>query len=185
MKYIYLASKLLTYPAAYLHGFWEHLVCRLCKIDVPYQKYLRDNSYCGHVEHEVPHSTAKTFLVCFLPTLAQSILALIFLAAGALPILFLKIQSSAQSRFFVLETIALYLGLSFACNLIPHPADTLAFYDRLLVRTHAYGRRGAPLPAKIIFFCFAVLCRVGTYLEKTGLAVILWIGFALLIGLVL
>lgn len=123
MKIIYLITKILTYPGAFMKGFWEHITCRILKLEVTDKHYLSADWHCGHARHTPVMSPAKAFLLAFLPWFAQKILTLIFLAASVPPLLIFGHRSPADSSFFWLEVVALFLGLSLLCNSFPQRGD--------------------------------------------------------------
>ncbi|MDR0531048.1 MAG: hypothetical protein LBG83_03160 [Oscillospiraceae bacterium] len=123
MRILYLITKIITYPGAFLKGFWEHVTCRMLKLPVRSTQYLRSSDWCGHAEHDPANTPAKAWLMCFLPWLAQCVLGSIFLAASAIPLLLFGLRGTDQTQFFWLEIICLFLGLSIACNAFPQRGD--------------------------------------------------------------
>ena len=47
MTALYIASKILTFPGAYIRGFWEQLTCRILGLPVEIPGYLRIDEACG------------------------------------------------------------------------------------------------------------------------------------------
>ncbi|MDR2647002.1 MAG: hypothetical protein LBB67_02640 [Oscillospiraceae bacterium] len=192
MNIIYLISKIITSPGAFMKGFWEHITCRLLKIDLLSRGYLQNNDYCGHAEHSLAKSAPKAFLTAFLPWLFQNVLALAFLGASVLPILVFGIRGAGESSFFWPQILFLFLGLSMLCNAYPHYDDALQnwglFYHRDAL-LYAQGEiteedRPAinPVPpiARVLFAPINALFMLGAWLEKTGLSVLLCFGCAIL-----
>lgn len=135
MTILYLISKILTYPGAYMKGFWEHCTCRILRLQVTDRRYLRADQTCGHVLHAPAMSPAKAFLLSWLPNLAQSLLGWIFLGASVGPLLIFGLRGQNETSLFVLEAVALFLGISLVCNAFPQWDDAKRhwrlFYGKL------------------------------------------------------
>lgn len=123
MKILYLITKILTYPGAYLKGFWEHCTCRILGLQVTERGYLNASATCGHVAHTPAMSPAKAFLFSWMPLIPQHILGWIFLGASVGPLLILGIRGQAESSLFLLEAVALFIGISMICNSFPQWED--------------------------------------------------------------
>ena len=123
MKILYLITKFLTYPGAFMKGFWEHVSCRTLKLQVTDRRYLRVDEGCGHAVHAPAMTPSKAFLLSWMPCLAQRILGWIFLGASVAPLLIFGQRGGAANPMFVLEIIALFLGISFICNSFPRWED--------------------------------------------------------------
>ena len=137
MKMIYLITKILTYPGAFMKGFWEHVTCRILKLQVTDRRYLRPTEACGHAAHTPAMTPAKALLLSFLPYIAQRILGWIFLSASAAPLLLFGMRGGAENPLFVLQIAALFLGISIICNAFPQWEDA---------RRHWRLFYGAPTP---------------------------------------
>ncbi|MCL2447168.1 MAG: hypothetical protein FWD06_10430 [Oscillospiraceae bacterium] len=164
MKTIYLISKFITLPGAFLKGFWEHLACRLLHIPVENANYLPADVHCGHVQNSPAQSPAQSFLLALLPYLAQRALAWIFIAAAAPPLLLFGVRSAQESHFFFLYLVALYFGLSLLCNSFPSWPQAQQQW-RLF-----YGETAqASSTAKILLAPCNAWFFLGAWLEKTGI----------------
>jgi hypothetical protein len=119
MKLLYLITKLVTYPGAFMKGFWEHCACRMVKLQVRARQYLPADWHCGHAEHDPAGTPAKAFLLALLPYVAQRALGWVFLGASVSPLLIFGLRGGAETSFFWLEVVALFLGLSLLCNSFP------------------------------------------------------------------
>ena len=53
MRTLYIITRILTFPGAYLRGFWEQLTCRILGLPVEVPGYLRIDEACSHVEHSL------------------------------------------------------------------------------------------------------------------------------------
>ena len=123
MKIIYLITKIITYPGAYLKGFFEHLTCRALGLPVRSNRYLRSTLWCGHAEHLPAASPVQAFMLCFLPFMLQFLLGSIFLGSSFGPLLIFGLRSPAETSFFWLEVVSLFLGFSLVCNAFPQWSD--------------------------------------------------------------
>jgi len=124
MNIIYITTKILTYPGAYLKGALEHLACRMLKIPVLGKSYLQGDEWCGHAEHAPAGTPAKAWLVCFLPCLIQCMFAAVFLGASAPPLLIFGLRGGEVAwQMFCLAVVSLFLGVSMASNVFPQWSD--------------------------------------------------------------
>jgi hypothetical protein len=173
MTIVYLISKLLTFPGAYLKAFWEHLTCRILGIPVENSGYLRFNEVCGHVEHQLTRSKAKSFLVCFLPSMLNSLFGISMFFAGFINLCLLDVRAAdpatkTKLTFFVVYIILLYFGSALMCNLFPLFEDALNMWEVL------YSHNGgAHIVWKIVLFAPTVIMVAGSWLERFGLTVLL------------
>ena len=125
MKILYLVTKYLTFPGAFLKGFWEHVTCRILKIQATDRRYLRPDGSCGHAAHAPAMCHVRAYLFSLLPYLAQRILGWVFVAAAAPPLLLFNLRGLEENPLLVPEIIALFLGLSILCNSFPAWEDAL------------------------------------------------------------
>lgn len=120
MKFLYLATKIITYPGAYMKGFWEHFACRMLKIQVTDRRYLVPDASCGHARHEPAMTPAKAYLLALLPYIAQRVLGWLFLGAGFAPIVLFGLRPREVNLvFYCLYIVFLFLGISMLCNSFP------------------------------------------------------------------
>ncbi|MCL2107274.1 MAG: hypothetical protein FWH26_09520 [Oscillospiraceae bacterium] len=187
MKILYLVSKILSYPGAFLKGFWEHLSCQLLKIRVLRPGYLRGGEYCGHVEHEAAGSAKRAFLLAWLPHMAQWLLAAVFLLASAVPLLLFGLRGVRETRFFWLEMLFLYLGLSCLCNAFPTYSEAQHLYAFFCKDNENTDLASGPKASKEstdsangpkALKLFAWALRSGAWLERYGIPVFFWYGLA-------
>ena len=123
MNTLYLITKILTYPGAFLKGFWEHLTCRILKLQVTERGYLRPTELCGHAVHAPALTPGKAYLLSLLPYLPQRILGWIFVGASAPPLLLFGLRGQAENPMLILQAVALFLGISLLCNAFPQWED--------------------------------------------------------------
>jgi len=171
LRTIYLISKFVTLPGAFLKGFWEHLACRLLGITVKNANYLPADFHCGHVQNAPASSPAQSFFLALLPYLAQRVLGWIFIAAAAPPLLLFGVRSAQESHFFFLYLVALYFGLSLLCNSFPSWAQMQQQW-KLFYGESSQASRAAKIllaPCNVWFF-------LGAWLEKTGIFTLVLFG---------
>ena len=89
MRAVYLTVKYITIVVTFLHGFFEHLSCRMYDVLIEDGRFLRSNEMCGHIEHELIKKRGPAFGVCFYPFLFNLLLCLILTAAGSDKIFYL------------------------------------------------------------------------------------------------
>lgn len=176
MTIVYIISKLLTLPGAYIKAFWEHLTCRVLRTPVENGKYIRLNEVCGHVDHQLTKSKAKSFLICFLPAIPNFIFSVAMFFTGFVNLCLLDVRTvdyATQTKvtFFAVYIVLLYLGSTLLCNMFPLYEDALNMWDMLY---HYEG--GAHIVWKIILFLPAVAIVAGAWLERFGLTVLITAG---------
>ena len=123
MTVFYLISKYATVFGSLVKGLWEHISCGILKIFVEDARYLQPTELCGHVEHELPKDRAKAFLICFIPTIVNALLAFFLGGAGFMGLFNLGVQKS--SPVFWVYIVLYYLGISFFCNMFPLVEDAM------------------------------------------------------------
>ena len=164
MTTVYVITRVLPYFGTLLRAFWEHLVCRICKIPAEDVSAFKNSELCGHVEHHIIYKRSDAFLMCYLPFVMNFILACCFLLTGSYRLFYLGDTTTYQAYIFI------WLGISCAANCVPSFEDMLSFKDCV------YG--GKSIFLKVIFApFFAVICA-GACLEKYSLTFLLSIGFA-------
>jgi hypothetical protein len=202
MKILYLITKLVTYPGAFLKGFWEHCACRVLKLEVRSLQYLPADWNCGHATHGPAATPAKAFLLAFLTYVAQRALGWLFLGASVGPLLIFGLRGSGETSFFWLEAVALFLGLSLLCNSFPSwedaqrqwrlffgkpageepeaeesPAEGEGVDEEPPAETEpARQPQYAKLPAKILLAPCNAYFLAGAWLERFGVPAIIAVG---------
>lgn len=178
MTALYIISKLLTFPGAYLRGFWEHLTCKILGLPVEIPGYLRIDEACGHVEHGLAKKGFASYLIATGPGFMNFMTGFPMFLAGYINIFFLGIRPSDSAALFVFYLLLLYVGISLLCNVFPLIEDALNLYDVAFVqkKMNIFGR--------IIFFIPSMIANLGARLERYGVTVILWIAFMILSVLV-
>lgn len=182
MTVFYVISKYATVFGTLIKGLWEHISCGILKIFVEDARYLEPTELCGHVEHEMPKDRAKAFLVCFIPTIVNALLAFFLGGAGFMGLFNLGVQKS--SPVFWLYVVLYYLGVSFFCNMFPLVEDAMNNWDRIyqsaltdedkakneeIKKSSDKGekiKKEANIFTKILLFIPSAIMYGGAFLEK-------------------
>jgi len=174
MRTLYIITKVITYPGAFLKGFWEHVTCRILKIKVLDNNYHAFDFHGGHVKHEDAATPAKTFLLALLPNIMQQLFGWIFVAAAS-PLLLFGLRGPSDSYFFWLYAVALFFGLSLLCNSFAQWEDAKHQWRMF------YGKNAqASLAAKILLAPCNAWFFAGAWLERTGISTLVLFGGAVL-----
>ncbi len=182
MTIVYLISKYVTVFGTLIKGLWEHIACSVLKIFVEDARYLEPTEICGHVEHELPKSRTKSFLICFLPSILNAALAFFLGGAGFMGLFVLGVQKNTV--VFWIYLVLYYLGISFFCNMFPSVEDAMnnwsrLYHSRLSPEDKARNeeikkssddngqiKTDANIFAKILLFIPSAILYAGAYLEK-------------------
>lgn len=165
MRIIYVIVKLLTFPGAMTHAFFEHLSCRVCKILVDDARTLRTDEMLSHIEHELVKRRAPSFDICFIPFLFNLFFGIMTVSSAAVAILYLGSYKNALLWFL------LYIGISFLTNLFPQMEDVL------MLKENIYNGK-TNIFIKIIVAPFFAVFYIGAQLERFGLTLLTSVGFA-------
>lgn len=160
MTVIYIICKILTCPGAYLRGFLEHIVAKICGCYIESDGYIRMDEVSGHTDHSFPLKKGGAVAIAFIPGILHFVFGVVLSFAGILPLALLKVDFSHHILFPV-YIIVTYIGVSMLCNLFPLVDDALFCKERL------YGKEGgANIFVRIIMFIPTVICIAGAYIER-------------------
>lgn len=183
MKVVYMISKFLTLPGAYIRCFWEQLICRFLKLPVEPTGYIRADEACGHVEHSLAKKSFGAYMLATFPGFMNFNMGLNFFFLGFLNLKFMGITFNDSKVLFIVYIISLYLGISMLCALFPLTDDILNYWDLAYSanKLKAKGiKRFFQVIGRIIVFPWAVITRFGAFLEKNCIIFILWIAAVVL-----
>ena len=174
MKIVFLITKVVTWPGAFLKGFWEHVACRTLKLRVTDRSYLPADWHCGHARHEPAMSPARAWFLALLPYIPQRILGWLFLGASFAPILLFGLRGKSETQWFWPELVALFLGLSLLCNSFPQWDDAKLLWHVFYSKPDAdelevFRPKYAGLAGKIIFAPANAFFMAGAWLERHGI----------------
>lgn len=156
MTTLYIITRFFTFPGALLRGFFEQIICRIHKVPVEDNRYLRQDELCSHIEHEFMPGTWSSFSVCFFPMITQLILGLFVSVTAAINLLYLGAFSWPIS---LIDIICLWVGVSLSVNCFPSIEDAINLFDKLY-------RSKSNIILKIILTPGTLICYVGAFLEK-------------------
>lgn len=165
MRIIYVIVKLLTFPGAMTHAFFEHMSCRICKILVDDARTLRTDEMLSHIEHELVRRRGASFDICFMPFLFNLFIGITVLSSASVAVLYLGSYKNALLWFL------LYMGIAFLTNLFPQIEDVLMLKENVFNKeTNTF--------IKVLAAPFYAIFYVGAQLERFGLTLFTSIGFA-------
>ena len=155
MTGLYILIKYLTFPGALVRGMWEQIVCRICKVPVEDNRYLRRDEMIGHIEHEFMPKAQGAFAICFVPLYFNLLGALIFGTIPAVMLLYLQFKGLFLG---ITCAVSYWFAFSLFVNAFPLIEDAINMLDKVY--------RHGNILQKIIYAPGAGLCFVGAYLEK-------------------
>ena len=171
MTGLYILIKYLTFPGALVRGMWEQIVCRMSKVPVEDNRYLRRDEMIGHVEHELISKARGAFAICFVPFFFNMLGAILLGMIPAVMLIYLQFRG----LYLALACIVSYwFAVSLFVHAFPLVEDALNMVDKVY-------HQGSILQ-KIFYTPGLLICLAGAYLEKYCLtfvfAVALTIGIA-------
>ena len=170
MTGLYILIKYLTFPGALVRGMWEQIVCRMCKVPVEDNRYLRRDEMIGHVEHEFMPKAQGAFAICFVPFFFNMLGALILGIIPAVMLLYLQFRGILLG---VTCAVSYWFAISLFVNAFPLVEDALNMVDKVYHEGN--------ILQKIIYTPGVWTCYAGAYLEKYCLTFVFAI--ALTIGI--
>ncbi len=156
MRVLNVIAKILTFPGAFLKGFWEQLLCKIMGAPVENKKIFQWNEMAGHIEHEPFPTAAKSFWFCFLSGF-MVFLAGVIIAFPALLCLYL---GSSGMMMKYISFVCLGNAAIMFTNIFPSIEDALMMWEKF--KTMKTG-------AKIILAPAAAIMYVGAYAETWGI----------------
>lgn len=155
MTAIYWIIKHLTFPGVYARCFWEQIVCRICRVPVEDNRYLRQDEMCSHIDHELMPTARSAFAFCFVPAFFNAIGSL-FLAF--FPLVYLAIYETTDLKLFIICAISYWLSISLYVNSYSLVEDAINMMEKVYKSGNIFQK---------IFYAPAAACLyIGAYLEK-------------------
>lgn len=161
MTAFYYITKYLTFPGAYVRCFWEQIVCRICKVPVEDNRYLRKDEMCSHIDHELMPTASSAFAICFVPAFFNALGAL-FLAV--LPIIFLFVYETTNPLLIATTAVSYWFAVSLYVNSYSLIEDALNMTEKV----YKHGN----ILQKILYAPAVAMLYVGAYLERYGVTFI-------------
>lgn len=178
MRTLYIITRILTFPGAYLRGFWEQLTCKILGLPVEIPGYLRIDEACSHVEHGLAKKGFASYLMATGAGFMNFMTGLPIFLAGFMNLRYMGITPHDNLGYFIFYVAITYIGFSMLCNIFPLVEDAMNLFDI------AYKQKKMNIIGRIIFFIPSALSYAGAYLEKCCLTFIL-IAAAVILSFVL
>ncbi len=160
MNTLYIITRILTFPGAYLRGFWEQLTCRILGLHVEIPGYLRIDEACSHVEHSLAKKGFASYLMATGAGFMNFITGLPIFLAGYMNLRYMGITPYDNLGYFIFYVLITYIGFSMLCNIFPSIEDAMNLFDV------AYKQKKMKIIGRIVFAIPSALAYAGSYLEK-------------------
>ncbi len=164
MTSLYILTKYLTFPGALIRCMWEQIVCRICKVPVEDNRYLRNDEMTSHVEHELMPKAQGAFALCFVPAFMNFIGA-VFLALA--PIMFTFYAKFDDTVLTVVNGLAYWFAFSLMVNSYPLIEDAYNMMEKIY--------KEGNILQKILYAPGAALLFIGAFVERYCISFILGI----------
>lgn len=169
MTALYIASKILTFPGAYIKGFWEQLTCKILGLPVEVPGYLRLDEACGHVEHSLATKGGAAYLMATGPAFMNFSAGLWIFLAGFVNLRYMGITHYDSIELFAAYVLMTYVGVSMLCNVFPLVEDAMNLHDLL------YRQKKGNFLGRILAYIPTMIAYAGAYAEKYCITTLLWI----------
>lgn len=166
MTTLYIITRILTFPGAYLRGFWEQLTCRILGLPVEVPGYLRIDEACSHVEHALAKKGFASYLMATGAGFMNFMSGLPIFLAGYMNLRYMGITHHESPGYFIFYILMTYVGFSMLCNIFPLVEDAMNLFDV------AYKQKKMNIIGRIIFAIPSALAYVGSFLEKYSITFI-------------
>lgn len=160
MTGLYILVRYLTFPGAIMKGFWQQVVCRICKVPVEDNRYLRNDEMCGNIEHEFMPKARGAFALCFVPAFMNALLCTLLIVVPEIVLLF----GIGGIPLKVLSAISLWFGISLYLNSYPLIEDAI----NMMSKVYKEGN----ILQKIFYAPAAALLYIGAYLERYNITLL-------------
>lgn len=151
MTALYIITRYVTFPGAFIRCFYEHIMLKITKTPVEDDRYIRDDEMSSHIEHELIKGPTAAFFTALIPCLLCLWGALLM---AMCPVVF-RPTSVAGTVF---TGLSVWFAVSLLSNCFPSVEDALNLADRIY--------RKGNLFQKIIFAPFFAVLFVGAYAER-------------------
>ena len=172
MTAIYILIKYLTFPGALVRGMWEQIVCRISKVPVEDNRYLRRDEMISHTEHEFMPKAQGAFALCFVPFFFNMLGAVILGVIPSMMLLYLQFKGLFLG---ISCAVSYWFAFSLFVNAFPLIEDAMNMMDKVYHKGN--------ILQKIIYAPGAAICFVGAYLERYCITFIAAVAITLVIAL--
>ena len=170
MTALYIIIKYLTFPGALVRGMWEQVVCRVSKVPVEDNRYIRKDEMISHIEHELMPTARGAFAICFVPCLFNLLGALIM---GIIPSVMLLYLGFSGTMFTLACAVSYWFAVSLFVNAFPLIEDAMNMTEKVY-------KKGNILQ-KIIYAPGVALTYLGAYLERYCLTFVIAVAVTVLL----
>ena len=160
MRTLYIITRILTFPGAYLRGFWEQLTCRILGLPVEIPGYLRIDEACSHVEHALAKKGFASYLMATGAGFMNFMTGLPTFLAGFMNLRYMGLTPYDNLGYFIFYVIITYVGFSMLCNIFPLVEDAMNLFDV------AYKQKKMNIVGRIVLAIPSAITFAGAYLEK-------------------
>ena len=157
MRIPYQILKYLFFPGAYIYAFFEHIICKICRIPVEKTGYVRFDEISGHPEHSLARGRKSAFFLMTIPGFINFSLGLWISLFGFINIKYMGVTIFDMPERLVMSIILLYIGVSLIISMFPLVESALNYKD-ISSQKAGIGAIFGFIPAKIAL--------IGAYLEK-------------------
>ena len=168
MTGLYIIIKYLTFPGALVRGMWEQIVCRVCKVPVEDNRYLRRDEMISHVDHELMLKARGAFAICYVPFFFCILGAILF---GTIPTAMLLYLQFRGLFLDITCAVSYWFAFSLFVNAFPLIEDAMNMVDKVY--------HNGNILQKIFYTPGIAICYAGAYLEKYCLTFIFAVAFTI------
>ena len=182
MRILYVIGKYITFPGAFLRGFWEQLTCLLLGLPVEHSGYLRADEMCGHIEHVLPKKASAAFLFATAPGFMGLLSGLPTVVMGLANLRVMGVTYADSPLLFIIYILMVYVGTSIMCCLHPQFEAAQNLWDITVDKLRS--GKGKSVAAGVFMLIPALWTYIGAVLERFSVPVVLWIVGAVAIFLI-
>ncbi len=173
MTKLYIITKYLTFPGALIRCMWEQIVCRICKVPVEDNRYLRNDEMISHVEHELMPRAQGAFALCFVPAFMNFIGAFFLCLVPIMFTLYLRFDDTVLT---IINAVAYWFAFSLMVNSYPLIEDAYNMMEKIY--------RHGNILQKILYAPAAAFLFIGVFVEKYCISFILGLAFTVSVILI-
>ena len=159
---LYVIIKSLLFPGAYLRCFYEQIVCRICKIPVEDNRYLRDDEMSSHIEHELAPTAGKAFAICWIPHILTLISGMLL---GMIPVMVLFMLEVDDLLLTIFCAVCWWFAVSIFCSTFPSIEDAINMREKVY--------KNGNFIQKLLFIPGFAVTYIGAYAERYFVSFIL------------
>ncbi len=182
MRILYVIGKFITFPGAFLRGFWEHLTCLLLGLPVEHSGYLRADEMCGHIEHILPKKAGAALISATAPGIMGLITGLPTAVMGLANLRIMGVEFGDSPVLFILYVLMAYVGVSVMCCLHPQFEVAQNLWDITLDKLRSEDKKS--VAGGVFMLLPALWTYIGSVLERFSVPFFLWAAVTAVIFLI-